>query len=452
MDVFYSFSRVGSTRELLKVLRRNMIPSNIRMLYQSRNVACVKAVSEFTLFATPTLWMRRGLLFFGALYLGHAAMPNCLAQTADAAHKSWWQDTVEQALSQSGTNRAGLESALLAAPEAQRAGYQFLLENMPRTDLKTLPPSLLVENTALAYEVMGKVPWAKSIPNDIFLNEILPYCNINETRESWRKSLHDLCWPLVKDCRTPGEAAQKLNQKLFGLVHVKYSTGRKKADQSPSESMATGLASCTGLTILLVDACRSVGVPARLVAVPMWSDDRGNHTWAEIWDQKWHFTGAAEPDSHGLDHAWFEADAAKADKNSREHSIYAASYRRTGLPLPMDWAPHLDSVSAENVTDHYTPAKATAASAKTRLMVRVLDRPAGKRVAAKVQVTDTRDVAVKLEGTSRDESADWNDMVSFEVERGHDYMVSVQSQGKTGTSKFSAGTGDQETLVLNLGD
>jgi hypothetical protein len=263
--------------------------------------------------------------------------------------------------------------------------------------------------------------------------------------------LYDQCWPLVKDCRTPSEAAQRLNQKLFGLVHVKYSTGRKKADQSPSESMATGLASCTGLTILLVDACRSVGVPARLVGIPNWVDNRGNHTWAEIWDQNWHFTGAAEPDSHGLDLAWFQADAAKADKTSREHSIYAASYRRTGLHFPMDWAPDLESVSAENVTDHYTPAKAVLAAAKTRLMVRVLDQAAGKRVAAKVQVADAQNPAAKLDGTSRDESADWNDMVSFEVERGREYLISVQWKGKTVSRKFSAGTRDQETLVIDLG-
>ena len=61
------------------------------------------------------------------------------------------------------------------------------------------------------------------------------------------------------------------------------------------ESMETGLASCTGLSILLIDACRSVGVPARFVGTPLWADGSGNHSWVEIWDGGWHFVGAAEP-------------------------------------------------------------------------------------------------------------------------------------------------------------
>jgi len=38
--------------------------------------------------------------------------------------------------------------------------------------------------------------------------------------------------------------------------------------------MAQGKASCTGLSIVLSDACRAVCVPARLVGTPMWSNKR----------------------------------------------------------------------------------------------------------------------------------------------------------------------------------
>merc|ERR1711879_1101771 len=46
-----------------------------------------------------------------------------------------------------------------------------------------------------------------------------------------------------------------------------------------------GYASCTGVSILFVDALRSVGVPARLVGTPAWNGkpERGNHNWVEIW-------------------------------------------------------------------------------------------------------------------------------------------------------------------------
>ena len=55
--------------------------------------------------------------------------------------------------------------------------------------------------------------------------------------------------------------------------------------------MRQGMASCTGLSILLVDALRSVGIPARFAGTASWHDDRGNHSWTEVrLDDGWHFT------------------------------------------------------------------------------------------------------------------------------------------------------------------
>ena len=115
--------------------------------------------------------------------------------------------------------------------------------------------------------------------------------------------------PLVKGCATPGEAAQVLNRTIFNMVDVHYSTGRKRALASPSESIAQHKATCTGLSILLADACRACCVPARLVSV-RWPHKAGNHTWVEVWDgERWRFCGADEPDPKGLDRAWFVGDA-----------------------------------------------------------------------------------------------------------------------------------------------
>ena len=107
----------------------------------------------------------------------------------------------------------------------------------------------------------------------------------------------------------------------------------------PGESIQSGIATCTGLSILLVDACRSVGIPARVAGTPMWSNLRGNHTWVEIWDGEWHFAGAAEPDAAGLDHGWFVHDATTAKRDVPEHAIYATSFRRTGISFPLVWLP-----------------------------------------------------------------------------------------------------------------
>jgi hypothetical protein len=59
----------------------------------------------------------------------------------------------------------------------------------------------------------------------------------------------------------------------------------------------------TGLRIFLIDALRSVGIPARLVGTPAWNNDprNGNHNWVEVWVDsisEWQFI-QAEPAGGG---------------------------------------------------------------------------------------------------------------------------------------------------------
>ncbi|MFO0968831.1 MAG: transglutaminase-like domain-containing protein [Gemmataceae bacterium] len=274
-----------------------------------------------------------------------------------AGEARWWKGDVEEALAQSKDNRKELEKALREAPKEQRPGIAFLIANMPAGDLTTLKAAFLLENTRLAYEARSKMPWGKSVREELFLNDVLPYANVTEKREPWRREMMERCLPLVKDCKNIAEAAQAINAGLFSKLKVRYSTARKRPDQSPSETISSGIASCTGLSILLVDGCRSVSIPARLAGTPKWAAKDGNHTWVEIWDGGWHFTGACEHDPKGLDRAWFTGDAARAKKDSVQSAIYAASFKRTGTPFPLVWAPGYRDSFAENVTDRYTGEK-----------------------------------------------------------------------------------------------
>jgi hypothetical protein len=275
------------------------------------------------------------------------------ALPAREASDIWWPADVEQALARAKDNRPELEKALRAVPREQRKGMAFLVTNMPSSDLVSLKADFLLSNTDLAYRARNEVPWGKDIPEELFLNDVLPYANVDEKRDEWRKEFYDLCLPIAKTCRTPAEAAQKLNTDVFRLVNVKYSTQRKAPNQSPKESIEQGKATCTGLSILLVDACRAVCIPARVVGTPLWTNKRGNHTWVEVWDKDWHFTGACEQDPNGLDRGWFVGDAAKAKKEVFEHAIYAASFKKRGIHFPLVWAMSNRDVPGENVTDRY---------------------------------------------------------------------------------------------------
>ncbi len=266
-----------------------------------------------------------------------------------------------RALSQAGDNQAQLIGAIQAVKPEHRVAIAFLIANMPQRDLNTLTKDYLVENIDLAYQAREATAWAKAIPEEIFLNDVLPYANLNEQRDSWRKDLRERFAAEVKDCKTPGEAALKLNAKIFDVLNVHYhATKRPKPDQSPSESIKATYASCTGLSILLVDACRAVGVPARTAGTPAWTipkgdangNHAGNHTWAEIWDGQWHFLGACE--NSKLSETWFAGNASRADDSRVENRIYAASFKKTDMFFPLVWDMSIRYVNAEDRTLFYT--------------------------------------------------------------------------------------------------
>ena len=363
----------------------------------------------------------------------------------------WWSGKVEEALGRAGGNRGELLRFLGKVSDAHRPAASFLLENMPQRDLESLEADYLRENLRLAFEARAAAAWGKKLPEDVFFNDVLPYMSANEAREAWRPGLREKCLPLVKECKSPGEAAHELNRKIFKLLGVRYSTKRNRADQAPAETIETGLASCTGLSILLVDACRSVGVPARLAGTPNWVNKSGNHTWVEVWDDGWHFAGAAEPDSRGLDHGWFQGRAAQAIEGSPEHAIYATSFRKTGTSFPLVWAPGVDYVSAVNVTSRYIPAGAKPQD-KPRLLVRVLEGEGGERVVRSVELIDRADLEKVLRGRSRDESNDTNDILTFKVEKGRAYELRILDGERVLSREYRCGGDRQDVVSIFLAD
>ncbi|NNM29336.1 MAG: transglutaminase domain-containing protein, partial [Akkermansiaceae bacterium] len=251
---------------------------------------------------------------------------------------------LDEALATAGPNAAEIRGFVEAAAEGYGRGGEaaavFLVEGMPAGDLQSLKKDFLLENLALAMQARNEFPWGGAVPDEIFLNDVLPYASLDETREPWRREFHATCREMVKDCRTTSEAAQVLNRDFFEHFGVHYDTGRKAPNQSPSESKKLGMATCTGLSIILVDACRSVGVPARVAGTPLWANKRGNHTWVEIWDGgEWFYTGADEYNAKGLNRAWFGGDASKAIADDWQHAIWATSWKRTGAHFPMVWNP-----------------------------------------------------------------------------------------------------------------
>ena len=333
-----------------------------------------------------------------------------------------------------GDNTAEIRGFLQAARSTHgEFGFRaarFLLEGMPPTDLRSLSQKFLMENLDLAMKARDKFPWAKALPDNVFFNDVLPYASLDETREAWRAEFYEQCQKLVADSSSATEAVQAINRDLFKIIDVHYNTGRKEPNQSPSESRELGKATCTGLSIILVDACRSVGVPARVVGTALWTNKRGNHTWVEIYDNgEWYFTGADEYDRKGLNRAWFTRDASKAIADDWRHAIWATSWKPTGSRFPMVWDLESEEVPGVNVTGRYAKAGGESAS-KATVYVRVWNRRRGERMATEVDLLESTGKTTQSV-TSKAGATDMNDMPAVSIRIGTDYRLAVRNEKET---------------------
>ncbi len=319
-------------------------------------------------------------------------------------------------------------------PSDEREGIAFLYAYMPQHDLDTISTSMIEQNVAFAYKARNEFAWAKNVPEEVFLNDVLPYITMDETRENWRPEFYEMFAPLVANAKDMFQAVDTINKVIKDLVKVEYNTKRNKANQSPSESMAINMASCSGLSILFTDALRSVGIPSRIAGTPLWVTKEGNHNWNEVWiDNSWYF---AEYYPAKLDHSWFLVKCAAFEGlTAPEHQVYATSFKPvTELHFPMVWDFNDKTVAGINVTDRYVrlhKEQQAAAEATKKggiaVVVKLLKKGgdtkvSADRIEAEVEITDANGKVVAT-GKTRNANADMNDYLTVYLPDAQEFIA-----------------------------
>jgi hypothetical protein len=123
-------------------------------------------------------------------------------------------------------------------PAAQQPAYDFLVAHLPAADRATLDPVIMLETLDLSFRARAEFAWARTVPDEVFLNDVLPYAFVNEARENWRPTLYAKVAPLVRDAPTRLEAIRRINMGIARLTGVKFSTERRQPHQAPGQSMA----------------------------------------------------------------------------------------------------------------------------------------------------------------------------------------------------------------------
>lgn len=234
---------------------------------------------------------------------------------------------------------------------------EFLIRWQPARDRRTLDLEYLEENIRLALHARHTMPW--HVPDDIFLNYVLPYASMTEQRDRWRPLFFERHSRMLSELSNPSlrDAALFLSRNIWQSWNVTFKSNLTPEVMSPFQTIAAGHASCTGMSILLVNACRAVGIPARVTGTPVWNDGSGgNHDWVEVWfEGGWSFMDAY--DGHDWNTTWFYPSPAKYQQpNAGNFSIYATSWQSTESHFPLAWDFSDRSVPAIDVTSAYVRA------------------------------------------------------------------------------------------------
>ena len=372
-------------------------------------------------------------------------------------------DEALQAVIEASERGEELRKLVAETPAEEQCDMAYLIVNMPEHDREGMDLELLKENVAYANIARNKYAWAKELPEEVYLCDVLPYAVVDEVRDSWRKDMYEMFAPAVDTCETMYDAICAVNANIPALTGVHYNTKREKTNQSPSESIRQGMASCTGLSILLVDAYRAVGIPARFAGTASWHDNRGNHSWTEVWlDGEWRVTEYYFPSQ--LDHLWFMADAAKANGEDRNYAIYATRFAGGNDWFPMVWADEGEDaavedlpkwVGAENVTQHYIDLAYDQYTRHLEAGTHTFLRIAGYKEQGKTQHSDDR-VAMGVDifrgteqmggGLTAGELRDMNDFFSVLLPKNTEYELRYYNEaGELQTQAVALG--EEEMLV-----
>ena len=151
-------------------------------------------------------------------------------------------------------------------------------------------------------------PFAKDVPEEIFLNYVL-HIRVNEEELcDCRRLFYGQLAPRLQGL-SPREAAIEANYWCAEQVTYQSTDARTRSALAIQQ---TAFGRCGEESTFAVNALRAVGIPARQIYTPRWAHCDDNHAWVEVWvDGAWHFLGACEPEE-ALDRGWFTSAASRA--------------------------------------------------------------------------------------------------------------------------------------------
>lgn len=185
---------------------------------------------------------------------------------------------------------------------------KWIYANSPLSDMANYDFAMFQACAEHGVFLRANSPFAKAVPEGIFLNYVL-HLRVNE---------EELC-----DCRKLfyDQLADRVNHMSMhdAIIELNYWNAENVMYQLTDIRTISALGAyysaygrCGEESNFGVNVYRALGIPARQIYAPKWSHCDDNHAWIEVYcDGNWYFLGACEPEEV-LNKGWFTNASSRA--------------------------------------------------------------------------------------------------------------------------------------------
>ena len=202
----------------------------------------------------------------------------------------------------------GLAGAAGRVSQDVLLAVKWLYANSPLSDWANYDVSLFLSCAGHGVFLRENSPYARNLPEDLFLHYVLHSRVNNEELSDCRELFYRLLADRVRGLSD-----------IEAVIEANYWCGSQATYRSTDDrtisalgAYRSGYGRCGEESTFAVNVLRSLGLPARQVYAPRWAHCDDNHAWVEVWcGGGWHFLGACEPEEV-LDRGWFTGAASRA--------------------------------------------------------------------------------------------------------------------------------------------
>lgn len=252
--------------------------------------------------------------------------------------------------------------------QPEKEALEFLYAYMPLADVTDYSTKFYLDNVRIGFSCLADTPWGKDISEPLFYHYVMPLRVSDENLDSSRVEFHHILQPMI-DGKDIKQAIMDINHWCSQKAAC-GPTGTRTC--SPKTCILNAEGNEEETSILLVNALRSVGIPARMTYREVAKDSLVYRV--EAWGQDgWYAMTACKPEPAlvpiGLDGmTWttkvfgFYGPHAAAEEKIKVQDIYYAV-----VDIDLKFNPKSNKPKAPKVTAQMTAVNDTLLAKEKRI-------------------------------------------------------------------------------------